>query len=71
MSDIPAQLVSRSEVGELSISLGERAESFETVRDFDFTVTPSELVCILGPSGCGKGTLLGALGEICRRREGG
>ncbi|SDG42267.1 NitT/TauT family transport system ATP-binding protein [Bradyrhizobium sp. Rc2d] len=61
VSDIAAQRVGRIDVGQVSISLGERAEAFEAVHDLDFTVAPGELVCILGPSGCGKSTLLGAL----------
>ncbi|WP_253610627.1 MULTISPECIES: ABC transporter ATP-binding protein [unclassified Bradyrhizobium] len=61
LSDITAQMVGRIDVRQVSISLGEGAETFEAVRDLDITVAPGELVCVLGPSGCGKSTLLGAL----------
>ncbi|MGY3619142.1 ABC transporter ATP-binding protein [Bradyrhizobium sp. USDA 10063] len=60
-SDISTRAVGRIEIERISISLGERADAFEAVRDLDFAVSPGEFVCVLGPSGCGKSTLLGAL----------
>ena len=46
---------------QLSIRLGQGREAFEAVQRLDFAIEPGEFVCILGPSRCGKSTLLGAL----------
>lgn len=49
------------DIRDVSITLGEGAQSFNAVKDLSLHVAPEEFVAILGPSGCGKSTLLGAL----------
>ncbi|AOE82716.1 sulfonate ABC transporter ATP-binding protein [Pseudomonas sp. TCU-HL1] len=51
----------RIEARGVSIRLGQGRDAFEAVQALDFAIAPGEFVCILGPSGCGKPTLLGAL----------
>lgn len=42
----------------LSFTYGNEGRGATVVKDFDIVVKPSEVVCLFGPNGCGKTTLL-------------
>ena len=42
----------------------QRGEPFEAIRDITLDIGREEFVCIVGPSGCGKWTLLRILGDL-------
>ena len=45
-------------------------ESFQVLKDIDFTVKEGEFVCIVGASGCGKSTLLRSIAGLDVEHEG-
>lgn len=54
-----------------NLSLGYKKEDRVIVREFNFSLFPGELVCLLGPNGSGKSTLIKTLGGIIPPLSGG
>lgn len=58
--------MSNIQVVDLSVALGEGAETVWALRALSFSVEDGQFVSIIGPSGCGKTTLLRVLSGVLR-----
>jgi NitT/TauT family transport system ATP-binding protein len=66
----PKQGMSNIQVVDLSVALGEGAETVWALRALSFDVENGQFVSIIGPSGCGKTTLLRVLSGVLRPTRG-
>ncbi|GGJ60392.1 ABC transporter ATP-binding protein [Streptomyces brasiliensis] len=63
-TSVRGEIANRLSVRGLGMTYGAGATAREVIRDLSFHVAPSEFVCIVGPSGIGKTTLLRCLSGL-------
>jgi NitT/TauT family transport system ATP-binding protein len=54
----------------VSVSFGAGNETYTAIRDVDLEIGVGEFVCVVGPTGCGKSTVLNVIAGLARPSSG-